>query len=142
MARPSIKDFKKATKICQKFNIKAYFAYTGEASEADVHERKIYIDLNETINLDWFWSLIFHEIAHVWCLDNKKYMYYHDCMNEDTKEFSLYVRKYGLKIERYVDKIGKKLGKESGIRFKYKPAYRSKKDIEWYHNWIEENFPL
>lgn len=142
--KPNIRDFKKAASIGKQFEVDVHFAYTGEGSEADVEERYVVIDLDECPSIDYFWSLVFHEIGHVWCYDNGKYVKYHDIdyMNSNSKRFAKYIRRNGLKAERFVDNIGRRLAKESGIKFTYKAAYKSKRDVEWYRNWVERNFPL
>lgn len=139
--KPTIKDFKKASKVGDLFDVRISFAYTGDGSEAGVHEREITIDLEECPNTDYFWSFIFHELGHIWCWDNDKYHTYH-ADDLSPKEMGKYIRKNGLRIERYVDKIGRRLGKESGIKFTYKPAYKSKHDVDWYRQWIEREYPL
>jgi hypothetical protein len=135
------KDFKKVTDLCKFYNTKVMFGYTGEGSEVDVEERLIVIDLLEIKNIRYLWSIVFHELAHIYCYDNDIYRIYH----EDTlpeKEMAKYVRKMGLRIERYVDKIGSKLMKEHGFTFRYVPAYNNKKDVKWFRKWIEENYPM
>lgn len=140
--KPTLRDFKNATLLCAKYEALIYFGYTGDGSEVDVEFRDINIDLEEVNNMHIFWSLVFHELGHIWCYDNGKYVKYHQMNNMPEKEIALYIRRNGLRIEKYVDRIGKKLGKESGIKFRFRPAYKTKKDIKWYHAWIERTFPL
>jgi len=141
MRKPNLRDFKKATKICKVFQANIYFGYSGDGSEVDVETRDINIDLEEVKSINIFWSLVFHELAHIWCFDNEKYVIYHnDSLSEE--EMAKYIRRNGLKIEQYVDKMGRKLGKESGIKFRFCPSYKTKKDKEWYREWIEREYPL
>lgn len=141
MRKPNVKDFRKASEVCRSFDSTISFGYTGEGSEVDVDERAIVIDLEETKSMNLFWSLVFHELGHIWCFDNDKYVIYHtDSLSE--KEMAKYMHRNGLRIERYVDKIGKRLAKEYGMSFRYVKAYESKENIEWYRNWLRENYPL
>lgn len=141
MASPSKKHFKKATELCRTYQATISFGYTGEGSEVDVDTRQIVIDLSEMKNEHQFWSEVFHEIAHLYCYDNGiYYIYHHDCLSD--KEMAKYVRRFGLKIERYVDKMGERLAKELGFRFRYKPNYQSESDAKWYREWIERTYPL
>lgn len=136
-----MRDFKKATLICRGANANISFGYSGDGSEVDVEDRNINIDLEEINSINVFWSMVFHELAHIWCFDNEKYVIYHnDSLSEI--EMSKYIRRNGLKIEQYVDKMGKKLGKESGIKFRFCPSYRTKKEKAWYRGWIEREYPL
>lgn len=132
--------FKKATKLCAAYDSTISFGYTGEGSEVDVNDRHIIIDLYEIKDLNTFWSMVFHELAHMYCYDNEIFYTYH-YENLTEKEMGKYIRKMGLKIERFVDRLGMKLMKEHGFEIDYVPAYLSKEDVEWYKQWIEKTYP-
>jgi len=139
--KPGLLQFKKASQIANQLDITCWIGYSGKASEADMDERAIYIDLNEAITIQQFWSLFFHELAHVWCYDHDKYYIYHnDALPH--KQLGDYIRRMGLRIERYVDKVGKKLMKQYFPRMRYLPAYKSKTDVQFYKDWVKTNYPL
>ena len=141
MSKINIKLFKEATVVCKSYGATISFGYTGEFSEVDVHERAIVIDLYEVKNVAHFWSLIFHELAHIHCFDNDIHYKFHADSLPD-KEMAVYMRRMGLKVERFVDRLGKKLMREYGYTMRYVPAYNNKEDVEWLRNWIEETYPL
>ena len=116
-------EFKLATTICLDFNATISFAHTGEGSEIDLPKRRILIDLEEVTSIEWFWSLIFHELAHMWCYDNDVYyIYHHDSLAPER--MAIYVRKMGFKIEQYVDSEGAEWMKEYFPDMQYMPSYR------------------
>ena len=139
--KPNLRDFKKADEICKGFRAKVFFGYSGDGSEVDVEERHINIDLEEVSSVNVFWSLVFHELAHIWCWDNEKYITYHaDSLS--PKEMSKYIRRNGLKIEQYVDKIGERLMKDYFPDIPFMGCYESAGDVRWYRTWVKRNYPL
>jgi len=141
MAKINTKLFKEATAICKALDITINFGYAGEGSTAWTKPRRIEIDLLDVKNINNFWSIVFHEIAHIYCWDNDIYYTYH-ADNLPKKEMAKYIRKMGLKVERFVDKLGEELMKEYGFNMRYVRAYRSKEDIKWYKDWIDKEYPL
>ena len=135
-----MKDIKEAHTIAQYYNVTCLFGYTDDGSEADVEDRIIVIDLCEVKSIGQFWSLFFHEIAHIWCYDNDKYYEYH-AETLPIREYTRYIRKVGLRAERYVDSIGKKLMKEYFPYIKHRPTYQSEEDVKSYRDWLDQNYP-
>lgn len=135
----SLKDFKRARDICIPFDATIAFSYTGEGSEVDCEGRHIIIDLEEVKSKAWFYSLLFHELAHIECYDKGiYYIFHHDTYS--GKKMYRYMKKMALKAERYVDKLGKKNMKIYLPDLKHEGAYDSIEDVAWLRNWIEEEY--
>lgn len=141
MAKIGVEIFQAATELCNAYNIDISFGYNGKGSVAHIASREIIIDTLHVNTKNKFWSIVFHELAHFYCWDNDIYYEYH-ADRLPKKEMAKYIRKMGLKAERFVDTMGEKLMKEYGFKMKYVKAYRSKEDVKWYKDWIEEHYPL
>lgn len=116
------------------FDVKLMFSFNGE-SEADMVTEEICVDLTEITTENEFWSLIYHEVAHIKCLREGKYKRYHSaCTPKD------YMLRYGLRAERYVDSIGEKIMKEYHPELKYISFYQKQEDVQFFKNYIEKEY--
>jgi len=131
----NITNFSEADKVCKEWGVECNFAFLGNGSCSDGFDREIWMDLDEFITKREFYSTMCHELAHIWCFDNDKYIDYHHYICDGD-----YVLKYGLKIERYVDKIAADIFADYFPKMKYKPCYESKEDVEWFYKWVEKAY--
>lgn len=133
------KELRHASDICRSAGAIISFTYSGEGSGVDCADRKITIDLNEATTIEWFWSLVFHELAHIYCYDNNIYRtYHHDTLSGN--EMLAYARKMSLRIERYVDNLGKKNMKKFFPGLKFERSYDNIEDINWLKSWVEVTY--
>lgn len=116
------------------FDVKLMFAFNGE-SEADMATEEIVLDLSEVTSEAEFWSLVYHEVAHIICLRKGKYKRYHSPCTPKK-----YMLRYGLRVERYVDSIGEKLMNQYHPELQYVSFYRKTEDVEFYKNYIEKEY--
>ena len=138
--KPRLTDFHKACIIAKEWDAKCAFSWTGDYCEVDVESRFITIDLNEVENINHFWSLFFHELGHLWCWDNNKYDTYHaEAVRPDR--IAKYMRRMALRVEKYVDTVGKRLMKDYFPNMYYRPAYGSKENVQWFKKHIQEIYP-
>lgn len=126
------------TEISKEFNIKLKLDDTCMgAGAADTKKRIIYLNNFFLIRkpLNCLYSVFFHELCHVLCLDNKKYFKYHTITHKLrlTKNDRIIMIKTGLKAERYVDKLAKKLMNFAKPNLIFEPGYEGKKARSWYH---------
>lgn len=136
-----LQDFYDITEVCRLFSATISFEYTNRGSEVDVQTREITIDLTETTDLNWLWSLVFHEICHIRCLDEGKYLIYHED-NWSPEFMAKYVRRMGLRIERYVDRMGEEMMATYMPDLEYKHSYLDQAGIDFFNKWVEEEYPL
>lgn len=122
------------------FNIRVHFVKKGWSS-AFSNQGLIKIDVRECPNIDKTWSLVLHELSHIICHREGIYKIYHH-ENISKKKFARYIRKYGLRAERHVDKMGMQLMSIYFPDLKYQQTYLSEEDVKWYYKWIERNYPL
>lgn len=87
------------------------------------------------------WSTVFHELAHIICYRENLYKTYHH-ENRSKKKFARYIRRYGLRAERFVDNMAKKMMKEYFPKIKFEDSYLTEYEIEWYYKWVDKNYPL
>ncbi len=76
-------------------------------------------------------SVTFHEICHILCYRAKKYYNYHYYTEKPMKNKIKTLIRTGLKAEKYVDKVAKKLIKNYYPKFKFEISY-DKDRIQWY----------
>ena len=134
------KELKKAVRSFLKcFNVRTHFVRKGWSSA--IEDKLIEIDTRETNNLNELWSIVFHELSHVLCYRNGKYDKYHKEILP-YNELAIYVRKYGLRAERYVDKVAKTLMNVYFPQYTFIEAYRTEEDIKWYYEWVNRTYPL
>lgn len=84
---------------------------------------------------------IFHELGHIYCYESNLYEIYHN-NSLPEKELAIYMRKYGLRAERFVDKVGQSLMSDYFPDIPYVPCYQTETSIKWYKKWINRNYPL
>ena len=137
--RPTYKDFIEATQLCASHDAKISFAYTKDGSSVCCDERLIEVDLDESVSRAWFWSLVFHELAHLECYDKKIFeIYHHDLL--PPKKMYKYVMRHGLRIEHFVDKLGAKNMKKHFPRLKFNYSYDNIRDIKWFYTWVKDTY--
>jgi len=135
------KNFKKEVRDFLKlFDVRVHFVKKG-GSSALVEDDLIEIDLREADTVQGLWSAVFHELAHILCFRMGVYKtYHHETL--PRKKMAIYVRRYGLRAERYVDRMGEGLMKVFFPNMEYRHCYNTKSDVEWYYNWLNRVFPL
>ena len=131
-------DHKLVRQFLAEFNVKVHFVNKGWSS-ADSINRLIEIDVRETRSIQELWSIVFHELGHVYCHDNYLYEKYH---REGCRVEHSYYHRMGLKIERFVDKKGKELMKAYYPDIPYMKAYNTEDDKVWYKKWLNRCYPL
>ena len=85
---------------------------------------KIYINTDRFEHPKELWSTVFHELVHVLCYNEKKYMRYHSGKPQTIE----YLRRMTLRVERYVDKRAEKLFNLFFPGYGYYRMYRTKRD--------------
>lgn len=122
------------------FDVRVHFVRKGWSS-AICSENLVEIDLRECPTDEKLWSLVFHELSHIVCYRKGLYKKYHHGTGCD-KEYAAYIRKYGLRAERFVDKMGKKLMRKHFPNMEYQESYGTETEVEWYYKWVKRNYPL
>ena len=122
------------------FGVRVRFVKKGWCS-AIVGENLIEIDLRETYTVQKMWSCVLHELGHIYCYQNNLYEIYHK-ENISPKKFAKYIRRYGLRAERYVDKVGERLMKDYFPDIPFIGCYSSEDSVKWYRKWVKRNYPL
>lgn len=112
------------------YDVKLTFGLWG-GSEADMETEEIFIDLEECDSVDRFWSLVYHELAHVLCKREGKWAKYHSSNTPKS-----YMLKYGVRAEKYVDKRAEELLWQDHPRLNYIPAYATAEDVQLYKDWV------
>ena len=80
-------------------------------------------------------SLVMHELCHILCIDNKKYINYHKQKNKKL------VRLTGLKAERYVDRMSQKMLKSFFPELQGDMSYYRSISKKWYtDNYLNKYF--
>jgi len=97
--------------------------------------------MREAKTIRELWSILFHELCHIICYDYKIYEIYHHDIGPD-KKLAKYVRKHGLKIERFVDKMGSTLMKIYLPQIPFDRHYNTDDDTIWYYKWLDKAYPL
>ena len=137
--KPTEKDFKEVRDFLSLFDVKVHFVRKGYSSA--YKDKLIEIDRRETSTIRSLWSIVFHELGHIYCYRHKLYKRYHHDYS-GSKNFNKYIHRYGLRAERFVDKVGKKLMKTYLPDISYLAGYLTQKDVEWYNKWLRRYFPL
>ena len=103
---------------------------TGHSADAWINlhlsRPKIHINTDNFENPKELWSAVFHELVHVLCYDEKKYMRYHSGKPQTIE----YLRRMTLRVERYVDRRAEKLFNLFFPGYGYYRMYRTKKDSQ------------
>lgn len=136
MFKPSLELKKNIKKISNDFSVTT--KYIKEGGSACFHNIIIEIDLSECNSLDTFLSLFFHELGHVYCYNNNLYEFYHK--ENDKRDKYKYMKRYGLRAERFVDKIGEWLMSLYYPKSKFYLNYASKEDVEKFYEWCDETY--
>lgn len=121
-----------ARDFLKQFGLKCRFTKT--ISEVDCWEGIIRLETNIPHNA--FISTMFHELSHIICVVEGKWLNFHLdlCDNE-------YMRRNALRIERYVDKRAEEIMKLYYPELEFDKAYRSKEDITWFRKWLDREYP-
>lgn len=136
MFKPNRETIRQVKDIADTYNVSINFIYSG--GSACTHNTLIEIDLSECNSLDTFLSLFFHELGHVYCYNNNLYEFFHK-ENDGRNKYS-YMKKYGLRAERFVDKIGEKLMKSYYPNNTFYRNYDKPEDVKEYYKWCEETY--
>ena len=131
---------KEIREFMKQFDVKVHYVKKGW-SYADMQREIIALDLRECDCEEKAWSLAFHELAHIVCYREGIYKKYHDDVLP-PKKYAKYIRRYGLRAERHVDKMGEQFMAYYFPKMKYMQAYRDERDIKWYYKWVNRMFPL
>ena len=137
--RVTKKDRKLVREFLKKFNVRVHFVRTGWSSA--VEGTLIEIDFKKTKTVQSLWSCVFHELGHIYCWRNDLYKIYHKEELSD-KDFAIYIRKYGLRAERFVENLGKKFMKKYFPKIPYEDCYYDERGVEWYKKWVNRNYPM
>lgn len=120
------------------FNIKFRIVRFG-GSSALCQERLIELDHREVRTLQEFYSMTFHEIAHIHCFDHGLYyIFHHDAL--PAKSMAQYMKKMGVRVEKFVDKKGKELMQVYLPGVPFIGAYDDPKNVQWLRRWIKRNY--
>jgi hypothetical protein len=102
---------------------------------------KIVIDFDAVSSIQILWSTVFHELAHILCFKLKLYEKYHYAIYSKRKE-AIYMRRYGLRAERFVDKKGSVLMRKFLPKIPYSRSYVKKQDCQWFRDRIAKMYPI
>lgn len=137
--KPS-KNFKQEVReLLKSFGVRVHFVKKGWCSA--IGDDLIEIDVREARTVQELWSLVFHELGHIYCYRMGKYkIYHHNTL--PPKKFAKYIRQYGLRAERYVDKLGAQFMKDFFPEIPFIAGYSTEDMAKWYYKWVRRNFPL
>jgi hypothetical protein len=90
--------------------------------------REIWINLYHIGSLHEMICGFFHELGHHECSMNNKYVYYHS-VNDVNPWYMLH---YGLRAERYVDKVGARIMKEYLPKLTFYSGYHKDRPNSYY----------
>lgn len=136
MFKPKKSTIKQIKDIADSYNVDLKFIRSG--GSACTHNTLIEIDLSECNSLDTFLSLFFHELGHVYCYNKNLYEFYHK--ENDNRDKYSYMKKYGLRAERFVDRLGETLMKLYYPNNKFHKNYDTQEDVKDYYKWCEETY--
>lgn len=128
-----------ARRFLKTFGIRLHFTKYGWSS-AYCTDRLIEIDYREADSVQRLWSTVFHELSHILCYDQGLYeIYHHENVNEEYLNW--YVRRYGLRAEKFVDKKAEELMNIYLPDIPFQGCYNTEADSIWYKRWVEKNYP-
>jgi len=131
---------KKVRDFLKQFGVRVHFVKQGWSS-ANGEKSLIEIDIREATTRSMMWSVVFHELSHIICYRKGLYKkYHHETL--PPKKMAIYMRRYGLRVERFVDCMASKMMHEYFPKMKFVPTYCSKADVEWYKKWVKRTYPL
>lgn len=137
------KELKKEIRdILKPFNVMVRFGKYANCG-AHVSSGTIYMSTDKRFvwTLSTVWSSLFHELSHIMCFREGLYKKYHNLTDID-RQAVIYVRRYGLRAERFVDKKAKALMKQYYPKIPFWSAYSEEEGVDWYRKWVKKNFPL
>lgn len=120
--------------LCKQFSIKVKYEYGIPCSgHANIRSRTIvlnkeYIKINNTNSQTL--SIVCHEIVHILAADNNKFK------NTHGSKRHLFMRKLGLKMERYVDKKAEEFFNSAYPELKYLAGYDTEESAKWYRKHV------
>jgi len=121
-----------AKEFAKEFNIVCFFNQNDSWADCD----KGWIGLEINVPHNEFLSLMCHEIQHVLCYRTNKWHNYHH-----NKASNSYMRRMGLKIERWVDKKANEMFCEFFPDLEFVPAYETEEAVRYYRKWLDVNYP-
>ena len=129
--------------VLKAFDVRIHFVDTSHSS-ADMKNNLIHLSKNNQNTLQWIWSCVFHELCHILCHRQGLYKKYHHYVGywDNYRQFALYMRRYGLRAERFVDKKAGALMKIHFPNIPFVAAYDQEHAQEWYKKWVKRNYPL
>jgi len=141
----SANDMRKARDVCHFFDVTVFYSFEKSYSSASPDNRSILMTLGDIKYQDSFWSIVFHELAHIECYDKLLYERYHHLTDKygnemEGEELYRYMRKTSLKAERFVDNLGEKSMKTFFPELEYKKGYESKNSKKFIRKWVDDNF--
>ena len=132
-------DIENIKKFCkEEFGARVRLTLYG-GSSCICSERLIELDRKEIETVQELYSMTFHELAHLYCYDNDLYYIFHNDSLPD-KEMKKYMKKMGVRAEKFVDKKGKELMKKFFPKIPFVGAYDDPKNVVWLKKWIEKNY--
>ena len=138
------KELKKEIRnVLKIFNVRIHFIDAPHSS-ADMKNNLIHLSKNNENTLQDTWSCVFHELCHILCHRQGLYKKYHHYTGYENnyRQFALYMRKYGLRAERFVDKKAKALMKIYFPDIPFYAAYSQEYGVKWYGEWVKRSYPL
>lgn len=125
----------------KQFNVRVHYIKKGWSSVL-VDERLMEIDYREARTIQELWSIMFHELSHIYCYENNLYYKFHHQEFDSEQEENLYMHRYGLRAERFVDKKAKWLMSLYLPDIPFKSAYDDEDAVKWWNKWVKRNYPL
>jgi hypothetical protein len=127
--------YKAARKICREKKVRVYFSSSliDASGEANVETQAITISKPNCDTVNKFFSALFHELTHIWCVRNGKYPMYHTTKQRLTEQEKNGLILTALRAERYVEKMAKIEMKKYFPKLKYVTTYQTEADRIWLH---------
>lgn len=120
------KDIKEAIELIKNWGATLHvdndadYSYTYHDPYIDDGEIVVFVG-RKGFNRNQFWTRVFHELGHVHCIKNRRYISFH---------WGYYTKENVIQAEKYVDNLGKYLCKEFKKDIKYIPLKFSKATIK------------
>lgn len=133
---------KEIRELLKTFDVKVKFGHYAYSS-VSIRNNRISLSTNKNhhLTLQTVWSSVFHELSHILCFREGLYERYHN-WDENDRQSVIYVRRYGLRAERFVDKKAKALMKIHLPDIPFWSGYQEERAKAWYDKWLDKNFPL
>ena len=127
-----IKDFVKSLEL----NIKLKIVRDKDHSCWNAGKRSIVLNIKPYSTIQGILSSLFHELGHCYCYDLELHKrYHHNICNQDETYYRM-ICKCGLRAERFVDKVGKKLMKAYFPDIQYLRGYTKWGERWWKIVWM------